>query len=119
MKDNIMYVFNGHKSITVKKNEILNELIDNHVKQINLSLERNRNKLNKIYVSRLEKFMYQENVKFTDENNNRVYSIYKAYKIDNIKLLIYDNSDNKKLDLLNSIELHEKILDIDDIDTEN
>jgi hypothetical protein len=36
---------------------MLNELIDSHVKEINLSLEKHKNKLNEKYVNRLEKFL--------------------------------------------------------------
>jgi len=97
---------------------MLNELIDTHTKEINLSLEKNKNKLNEKYVTRLEKFLDKLNddsTKFIDQDNSRTYLSYKAYKINSIKLLIYNESDKKKLDLLNSIELKEKI---DDIDTE-
>ena len=115
-----MYIFNGAKFIMVKKNEVLNELIDIHKNEINLSLERNINKLNESYVTKIEDFLNkinQENVKFTDENNNITYLSYKAYKMDAIKLLIYNNSDKKKLKMLNKIELHEKVLDLES-DTE-
>ena len=120
MKDDLAYIFNGSKFIMVKKNEVLNELIDIHKNEINLSLERNINKLNESYVTKIEDFLNrinQENVKFTDENNNRTYPSYKAYKMDAIKLLIYNNSDKKKLEMLNKIELHEKVLDLES-DTE-
>jgi len=116
MKDDIAYVFNGTQFISVRKNEMLNELIDTHTKEINLSLEKNKNKLNEKYVIRLEKFLdmlNDDNTKFTDQDNSRTYSSYKAYKINSIKMLIYNESDKKKLDLLNTIELEEKVYDID------
>ena len=37
------------------------------------------------------------------------YNNYKVYKLNSIKLLIYNESDKKKLELLNIIELHEKL----------
>jgi hypothetical protein len=113
MKDDIAYVFNGKQFISVRKNEMLNELIDTHIKEINLSLEKNKNKLNEKYVNRLEKFLdmlNDDNTKFTDEDNQRTYNNYKAYKINSIKLLIYNESDKKKLEVLNSIVLEEKFL---------
>jgi hypothetical protein len=116
MKDDIAYVFNGTQFISVRKNEMLNELIDTHTKEINLSLEKNKNKLNEKYVIRLEKFLdmlNDDNTKFTDQDNSRTYSSYKAYKINSIKMLIYNESDKKKLDLLNTIELEEKVYDTD------
>jgi hypothetical protein len=112
MKDDIAYVFDGKRFISVRKNEMLNELIDTHVNEINLSLEKNKNKLNEKYVTKIEKFLdmlNDDDTKFTDDNNKRIYNSYKVYKLNSIKLLIYNESDKKKLELLNSIELHEKL----------
>jgi len=112
---------------------MLNELIDVHTKEINLSLEKNKNKINEKYVIRLEKFLdmlNDDDTQFTDNDNKRIYPSYKAYKInssghmrfclqnhiDLIKLLIYNNSDKKKLDTLNNMELKEKIDDLELLD---
>lgn len=111
MKDDIAYIFNGKQFISIRKNEMLNELIDTHVKEINLSLEKNKKNMNDKYVSRLEKFLdmlNDDDTKFTDQDNHRTYTSYKAYKINSIKLLIYNESDKRKLELLNNIELEEK-----------
>ena len=84
--------------------------------QLNFSLEKNKNKLNEKYVIRLEKFLdmlNDDDTKFTDQDNQRIYPSYKAYKLNSIKLLIYNGSDKKKLDTLNTIELEEKIYEID------
>jgi len=116
MKDDLAYVFDGKQFISVRKNEMLNELIDTHVKEINLSLEKNKNKLNEKYVIRLEKFLdmlNDDDTKFTDQDNQRIYPSYKAYKLNSIKLLIYNGSDKKKLDTLNTMELEEKVLEIE------
>ena len=115
MKDDIGYVFNGNQFISVKKNEMLNELIDCHLKEINLSLEQYKDKINNVYVRRIEKFLdmlNDDDTKFTDENNSRTYPSYKAYKINSLKMLIYNESDKKKLDTLNSMELEEKVYEI-------
>jgi len=125
MRDDIGYIFNGKEFISVKKNEMINELIDSHIKEINLSLEKNKNNLNEKYVTRLEKFLdmlNDDDTKFTDQNNQRTFASYKAYKMDSIKLLIYNSSDKKKLDELQRIELQEKIYDeneSDDFDFDN
>jgi hypothetical protein len=111
LKDDIAYIFNGKQFISIRKNEMLNELIDTHIKEINLSLEKNKNNLNDKYVSRLEKFLdmlNDDDTKFTDQDNHRTYTSYKAYKINSIKLLIYNESDKRKLELLNNIDLEEK-----------
>jgi hypothetical protein len=84
------------------------------VKEINLSLEKNKNILNEKYVTRLEKFLdmlNDDDTKFTDHNNQRTYNSYKAYKINSIKLLIYNETDKKKLELLNNMELEEKLIE--------
>jgi len=116
MKDDLAYIFNGKQFISVRKNEMIHELIDIHTKEINLSLEKNKNKLNEKYVLRLEKFLDMLNddeTQFTDNDNQRIYPSYKAYKTNSLKLLIYNESDKKKLELLNTIELKEKIDDLE------
>ena len=121
MRDDIGYIFNGKEFISVKKNEMINELIDSHIKEINLSLEKHKNNLNEKYVTRLEKFLdmlNDDDTKFTDQNNQRTFPSYKAYKMNSIKLLIYNSSDKKKLDEIQSIELKEKIYDTEDEETE-
>jgi hypothetical protein len=112
LRDDVAYVFNGKEFITVKKHEILNELIDTHINEINLSFEKNKNKLKEKYAERIEKFLNKLNdnyTKYTDPENNRTYSNYKAYKMDAIKLAIYNGSDKKKLEALKNIKLFEKI----------
>jgi len=117
MRDDIGYIFNGKEFISVKKNEMINELIDSHIKEINLSLEKNKNNLNEKYVNRLEKFLdmlNDDDTKFTDQNNQRTFPSYKAYKMNSIKLLIYNSSDKKKLDELQNMKLTEKVYTIED-----
>ena len=86
---------------------ILNELIDTHINEINLSFEKNKNKLKEKHAERIEKFLNKlndNNTKYTDPENNRTYSNYKAYKMDAIKLAIYNGSDKKKLEALNYLK---------------
>ena len=69
--------------------------------------EKNKCKIREKYVDRLEKFLSDLNnshTKFVDESNQRTYPNYKAYKVNAIKLLIYNESDAKKIS-----ELIEKI----------
>jgi hypothetical protein len=116
MKDDLAYIFNGKQFISVRKNEMIHELIDIHTKEINLSLEKNKNKLNEKYVIRLEKFLdmlNDDDTQFTDNDNERIYPSYKAYKTNSLKLLIYNESDKKKLEILNTMELKEKIEDLE------
>ena len=122
LRDDIGYIFNGTEFLSIRKNEMVNELIDTHIKEINLSLEKHKNNLNQKYVTRLEKFLdmlNDDDTKFTDQNNQRTYPSYKAYKINSLKLLIYNSSDKKKLDELNNIELKEKTFEDEYDDSDN
>ena len=109
MRDNNAYVFNGTSFITVSKDEVINDLINNYSEEIELSFDTYKNKLSEHTVKRLEVFLEQLNSedKFVD-SSNKAYSNYKLYKVANIKRLIYDNSDAKKFLLLNKIDLEEK-----------
>jgi hypothetical protein len=111
MRDNNAYVFNGINFITVSKDEVINDLINNYSEEIELSFDTYKNKLSEHTVKRLEVFLEQLNSddKFVD-SSNKAYSNYKLYKVANIKRLIYDNSDAKKLLSLNKMELEEKEL---------
>jgi transcription elongation factor Elf1 len=122
MRDNLAYVFNGDKFISIHKNEMLNELIDQHTNEINISLDKNKNKVTQqtieIIETLIDKLNDKEN-KFTDNYNNKTFDTYRAYKAEILKLLVYNNSNKKKLSLLNSIELHEKILSSDETDEDS
>lgn len=110
MKDDIAYVFNGKRFISVKKNEMLNQLIDMHIDEINISFEKNRKKLNEKQIEKLENFLDMLNnndIKYTADTQ-KIYTNYKAYKINEVKFLIYNESDNKKLANLSNMELIEK-----------
>jgi hypothetical protein len=111
MRYNNAYVFNGTNFITVSKDEVINDLINNYSEEIELSFDTYKNKLSEHTVKRLEVFLEQLNSddKFVD-SSNKAYSNYKLYKVANIKRLIYDNSDAKKLLSLNKMELEEKEL---------
>jgi hypothetical protein len=117
MKDDIAYVFNGKQFISVRKNDMLNKLIDMHVDEINISFEKNKGKLNEKQIERLEKFLdmlNDEDTKYKD-GTQRIFSNYKAYKINEVKLMIYNESDTKKLSNLTNIELFEKQEELDSI----
>ncbi len=111
MKDDLAYIFNGKEFITMKKNEILSDLIDLHLYEINLSLDKHKKSLPAKVVLRLEAFLDKINdddTKFKDCENDKVYPSYKAYKIDSIKLIIYNKSNKLKLKQLKSMDLIEK-----------
>ncbi len=121
LKDPLSYIFNGKSFITVKKHNMLDELMDCHINEINLTYEKMKNKIIPKHADRIQKFLTKLNdidTKYKDPDNDRIYSNYKAYKMDAIKLAIYNNSDKKKLEVLKNIKLIEKIDDDDTDDTD-
>ena len=90
--------------MAVNKITILNKLIDNHIKHIKIMLEDYRDKLPQLTINILDTLiskMNNENTTFIDEINNKKYKNYKAYKINEIKLMIYNESgkNNKMINL--------------------
>ena len=78
--------------------EVLKELIDNHFDNIIMKFEDYKKKLNPNTVKAIEQFiqeMNDENIQITDEKANKIFKNYRYYKINEIKLLIYNQKDNK------------------------
>ena len=116
LKDDICYIFNGTQFISVKKNAMLNDLIDSHICEINASFEKNKETMTVKQTNILEKFLEMlndDNKKFISGITNRTYPSYRAYKIDELKLLIYNESDKQKLDKLCKMNLKEKVYDLE------
>ena len=105
LRDDLAYIFDGNKFVTTKKNTAINELIDNHIDSIEISLDEYKEKLNPRVVQKLEELIDKINDDYTEmvveNNNNKKFQNYKLYKIDQVKDLIYDESknikDNKKI----------------------
>jgi len=110
LRDNIAYIFNGDKFVASDKNDTLNELINDHTNEINLSLDNHRKKLNEYTILKIEEMInkLESENKFYDDNNNKVYSNYKVYKLNNIKNDIYNLSDRNKLEILKNMNLIKK-----------
>jgi rubrerythrin len=104
MKDNLAYIFDGNKFISVKKNDIIADMIENYAYEIELSFDNNKNKLRDTISKRIERFLklINNDDKYTDVHN-KTYPNFKAYKIGDIKRLIYNYSDQKKLTELNKL----------------
>lgn len=97
MRDNLAYIYDGKKFISVDKNEVITTLINNHAEEIELLFDDNKNKLKDKISKRVEAFL--ELINNDDEyvdQNNKTHENYKAYKIGDIKRLLYDHSDIKK-----------------------
>ena len=111
MKDNLAYIFNGKQFISVRKNDILDELIDNHKDQIENSFEEFKNKLSDFRIKRIEAFLdliNNDEERYID-GHNRTYTNYKVYKMEDIKMLLYNLTDAKKLEILKTIDFNEII----------
>ena len=106
MKDDLAYVFDGNKFISVKKNDVVANMIENYANEIELSFDNNKNKLKDNVSKRVKAFLdlINNDDKYVDVHN-KSYSNFKAYKIGDIKRLIYDHSDPKKLAELNKLSL--------------
>jgi hypothetical protein len=95
LRDNIAYVYTGNKFEAVQKHSIISELIDQHMNNIEVSLEDYKDKLPVKTADILDKLLEKlqdEETKITDENNNKEYKNYKSYKINEIKLMIYNET---------------------------
>ncbi len=118
MRDKLAYIFDGNKMIAITKTEVLTDLIDMHMIEINLSLEKQRGKLKEYQVKNLEDFIESLNnttKTFHDENENKTYPSYKAYKKEKIKCLVYNESDISRFNELNNNEINKyKIIDSED-----
>lgn len=98
MRDNLAYIFDGSKFISVNKNEVISKLISTHSDELSVAYDDYKNKLNTKTARHVEGFL--DLINDVDEYvdiNNKTHESYKAYKIADIKRLIYDNSDGKKL----------------------
>ena len=113
MRDNLAHIYNGDQFIAISKDEMLTELLDTHIYELNLSFEKHQKSLTSKQIKKLEDFLSMLNndtKKYTDQSTNKTYPCYRAYKTAETQILIYNNSDKKKLNLLNNMELEEKKL---------
>jgi hypothetical protein len=105
LKDQYAYIYNGNKFIAVLKSDILEELVDNHIDNIEYSAEEYKEKLQKKTIEILDKFiekMNNEEDEFVDKQHKKSYPNFKSYNINQIKLMIYNMSD-KKTNVVNVI----------------
>jgi hypothetical protein len=99
MKDNYLYTYDEKKGhfILSNKSEALNTLIDNRVSDLDIIYNEllKKNKLDDKTKTIIEKFINKINVsedKYIDFDGKEHQS-YKQYKINEIKLLLYNNKD--------------------------
>ena len=118
MRDNVAYIFNGKQFIKINKNEAISKLISNHTDEISYVYDDNKDKLKSKIAKRVDAFLdlLNNDDEYVDVYNKK-YDSYKAYKMEDIKRLIHDNSDAKKLAELKKIQLvniseNEKEIDV-------
>ncbi len=109
MRDKLAYIFDGKKFISVNKNDVIKNLINNHADEIETLFDNYKDKLTEFKSTRVQAFidLINDDDEYKDENN-KTYENYKAYKIDDIKRLIYNNSDNKKFTELRKSSINTK-----------
>jgi hypothetical protein len=94
LKDQYAYIFYGNKFIAVLKSDILEELVDNHIENIEYSADEYKEKLHPKTNNDVDEFI--------DKQHKKSYPNFKSYNISQIKLMIYNMSD-KKTNVLNVI----------------
>ena len=98
LKDQYAYTFDGSKFIAGLKHDILDELVDNHIENIEMSIEEYKDKLTSKTREVLDKFidkLNDDDEEFTDKEHNKKYSSYKNFKVNQVKLMIYNESENR------------------------
>ena len=98
LKDQYAYTYDGNKFIAVLKSDILEELVDNHFENIEYSADEYKEKLGKNTIDVLDKFiekMNNDDDEFIDNEHKKIYPNFRNYHINQIRMMIYNMSDNK------------------------
>jgi hypothetical protein len=102
LRDEYAYVHDGESYIVQDKNDIIADLIELHLDNIEMIIneenENNiRNKLDKKVIERLESLRDRLDDESEIKINEKRYENYKSYKINQIKLLIYNCINKLKI----------------------
>lgn len=106
LKDNLTYIFDNKKGnfITTDKKSSLDLLLTNRIMDIEAVYDE-LNAANKIddktkhFIENFLNEIKDEDTQFEDENEEIIYPNLKRYKINKVKILLYDNHDNMTKDL--------------------
>ncbi len=96
LRNEYAYTFDGEKFVNVYKEAAVSELVNNHCDFIEETVETYKNKIPIEAYNILQKFINQmndEDTQFTNYEINKTYPNYRKYKIESIKLLIFNNTD--------------------------
>ena len=101
LRSNIAKVYDGEKFKVVNQYATINEMIDNYVEKISELLDEYKDKLTEGTINRLYQLFEKldnEDIKLLDDSTNRSFKNFKDYKIDSVKHMIYNESNDKKTD---------------------
>ncbi len=96
-------------------------MIDIHTAELTIALEKQRNKMKEYDAQKVEELLHklESPLKFYDENENKIYPNHKTYKTEQIKILVYNETDLSRLKQLLCGTIKEYKLEVDiDITTE-
>jgi hypothetical protein len=96
LRNDYAYTFDGNKFINVYKEQAISDLVNEHCDFIEETVETYKNKIPKDAYKILQKFIEQmndEDTEFTHHEINKTYPNYRKYKIESVKLLIFNNTD--------------------------
>ena len=106
LKDKLTYVYDEKKGnfITCDKKTSLDTLLNNRIMDIinvydELSTANKIDDKTKKFIENFLNNINDETNQFTDENEEIIYPNLKKYKINKVKILLYDNHDNMTKDL--------------------
>jgi len=106
LKDNFAYKYDENKGyfVTTTKNDVFNDLVSYRITDIEEIYDElsTANKIDKDTKELIQKFLdkiQNENQPFIDHNEEVTYPNYKSYKINNIKILLYNNQDKITKDI--------------------
>jgi hypothetical protein len=105
LKDNYAYVYDGERFVCENKHSVLTELLDNHSYNIETFVNNNKDKIPQDILNGINKFLYKinEDTSKIYDDNNKEYDNFESFKINKIKLLVYNLSNGNKTNLINVI----------------
>jgi hypothetical protein len=110
LKDEFAYKYDGSKGffVTVKKNDIITDMLDYRIYNINEIYDEIENGIDENTKTVIRRFMEkcENDEPFEDDNGTR-YPNYKEYKKDCVKILLYNNHDQITKSIASLIEEHE------------
>jgi hypothetical protein len=114
MRDNVAHIFNGNKFEVKSKDYVVSDLLNTHLGNIESFIEDNN--IDQTFKNRhLFKLIRELNGDDINKDNPN----YKNYKLNNIKQLIYNNSDKLLLKNLNKLELQKYYINNDSDDSDD